>query len=382
MAGPLEGVRVIDLSQVIAGPLATTWLADQGADVIKVEDSHGDPSRSIGTRKGDMSALYCAVNRGKRAIVLDLKSQEGKQALTALLREADVFVQNFRPGVIERLGFGYETVAAFAPRLIYCSMSGYGAEGPRAKARVYDAIVQASSGFAAQQAVGGGEPELIRTYMIDKTTALVAAQAITAALFARERVGRGQLVSLNMFDAAVALFWPEGMQNYTFVDDPPEAMPDVGDFYRLWATRDGHVALASPQQVEFVALARAVGRPELADDPRFSTINVRNKNRVAYWAILSEAVASWSTDELDARLRAEDAAGGRVNRREDLLKDEQAAYNGTIVEIADESLGRLRAARHPVHFSATPTDAPRRPPRFNEHTHEILREIASEESSQ
>lgn len=376
MPGPLEGIRIIDLSQVIAGPFATTWLADQGADVIKVEDAHGDPSRSIGTRKGDMSALYCAVNRGKRAIVLDLKSDDGKRALEALLREADVFVQNFRPGVIERLGFGYERVKEIAPRLVYCSMSGYGPEGPRAKARVYDSIVQASSGFAAQQAVGGGEPELVRTYLIDKTTALVAAQAITAALFARERTGRGQLVSLNMFDAGVAIFWPEGMQNHTFVDDPPDAMPEVGDFYRLWATRDGHVALASPQQVEFLALARAVGRPELAEDPRFATINVRNQNRLAYWEILSEAVASWSTDELDARLRAEDAAGGRVNRREDLLEDEQAAVNGTIVEIADDRLGRLRAARHPAHFSGTPIDAPRRAPRFDEHTQAVLRDVS------
>ena len=376
MPGPLDGIRIIDLSQVIAGPFATTWLADQGADVIKVEDAHGDPSRSIGTRKGDMSALYCAVNRGKRAIVLDLKSDDGKQALEALLREADVFVQNFRPGVIERLGFGYERVKEIAPRLVYCSMSGYGPDGPRAKARVYDSIVQASAGFAAQQAVGAGEPELVRTYLIDKTTALVAAQAITAALFARERTGRGQLVSLNMFDAGVAFFWPEGMQNHTFVDDPPDAMPEVGDFYRLWATRDGHVALASPQQVEFLALARAVGRPELAEDPRFATINVRNQNRVAYWEILSEAVASWSTDELDARLRAEDAAGGRVNRREDLLADEQAAVNGTIVEIADDRLGRLRAARHPARFSDTPTDAPGRAPRFDEHTQEILRDVS------
>lgn len=375
MPGPLDGLRIIDLSQVIAGPFATSWLADQGADVIKVEDARGDPSRSVGTRKGDMSSLYCAVNRGKRAIVLDLKSDDGKEALDGLLRGADVFIQNFRPGVIERLGFGYERIAKIAPRLIYCSMSGFGPGGPRATGRVYDPIVQAAAGFATQQAAGAGEPELMRTYVVDKTTALVAAQAITAALFARERSGRGQLVSLNMFDAAVAFFWPDGMQNHTFVDDAPEPMPEVGDYYRLWATRDGHVALSSPQQVEFLALARAVGRPEMADDPRFATMNARNQNRLAYWEILSEAVAAWSTDELDARLRAEDAAGGRVNRREDLLEDEQAAFNGTIVEITDDRLGRLRAARHPVRFSDTPTAAPGRPPHFNEHTQEVLREI-------
>ena len=377
MPGPLHGVKIIDLSQVIAGPLGTGWLADQGADVIKVEDARGDTARSIGTRKGDMSALFCAANRGKRAIVLDLKSDDGKSTLKALLRDADVIVQNFRPGVLDRLGFSYESVSEYAPRLIYCSMSGYGTTGPRAKGRVYDPIVQASSGFASQQAVNGGPPELIRNYLIDKTTAIMASQAITAALFARERTGLGQKVTLNMFDAAVAFFWPEGMQNFTFMDDPPETMPEVGDTYRLWATRDGHVAVSSPQPAEFRALARAVGRPEMAEDPRFATLNMRNQNREAYWAELSAAIASWSTDELDARLRAEDAAGGRVNHREDLLTDEQAASNGTIIEIQDEKLGRLRGARHPASFSATPIDPIRRAPRHNEHTDEILREISA-----
>ena len=376
MPGPLDGIKIIDVSQVIAGPLATAWLADQGADVIKVEDKRGDPSRSIGTRKGDMSALYCAANRGKRSIVLDLKSADGKAALDALLRDADVFVQNFRSGVIERLGFGYERVSEFAPKLVYCSMSGFGTTGPRAKARVYDSIVQAAAGFAMQQAPSGGGPELMRSYICDKTTAMIAAQAITAALFARERSGRGQKIELNMFDAGVAFFWPEGMQNHTFVDDPPEPTSEVGDFYRLWPTRDGHVAVASPKQEEFTALARAIGRPELATDERYATMDARNRNRLEYWAILGEAIGSWSTDELDARLRAEDAAGGKVNRREDLLTDEQAACNGTIIEMDGGALGRLRGAKHPAQFSATPIGPPRVAPRHGEHTKDVLAELS------
>ena len=372
MAGPLKGVKIIDLSQVIAGPLATAWLADQGADVIKIEDARGDPSRAIGTRKGDMSALFCAVNRGKRSVILDLKSADGKSALDTLLQSADVLVQNFRPGVIERLGFGYERLAEEHPRLIYCAMSGFGSKGPRAKARVYDSVVQASAGFAAQQARSGGEPELVRNYLCDKTTALIAAQAITAALFARERTGRGQKIDLNMFDAGVAFLWPEGMQNHTFVDDPPDATPEVGDFYRLWATKDGHVAFASPKQEEFTALTRAIGRPELRSDARFATMDARNRNRDVYWATLADAIGAMTTDELDARMREEDAAGARVNQRADLLTDAQAIANGTIVEIDGGKIGRLRGARHPARFSDTPADAPTRAPEHGEHTRSVL----------
>ena len=375
MPGPLEGVKIVDLSQVIAGPLATMWLADQGADVIKVEDRNGDPSRGIGTRKGDMSALFLACNRGKRSIVLDLKSPEGIAALDALLRDADVLVQNFRPSVIERLGFGYERLAETLPRLIFCSMSGFGAHGPRAGARVYDAVVQGAAGFAAQQAQNGAAPELVRSYICDKTTALVAAQAITAALFARERSGRGQQIDLNMFDAGVAFVWPEGMQNHTFADEPPDALPDVGDTYRLWPTRDGHVAIAAPRPEEFRAVARAVGKPELAADPRFATLAARNQNRVAYQAALAEAVALWSTDELDARFKAEDAAAGRVNTRADLLRDPQAQANGTVIEIDGGLLGRIRGPRHPARFSRTPVALPACAPGHGQHTEDLIASV-------
>jgi crotonobetainyl-CoA:carnitine CoA-transferase CaiB-like acyl-CoA transferase len=368
----MAGIRIVDLSQVIAGPMATAWLADQGADVVKIEDRRGDPSRAIGTRKGDMSALFCAINRGKKSVILDLKSDAGCEALERLIETADVLVQNFRPGVIERLGFGYERLASKYPKLVYCSISGFGTQGPRANARTYDSVVQASSGLAAQQSSTGGPPELVRSYICDKTTAIVAAQAITAALFARERMGRGQHVELNMFDTGVAYLWPEGMQNHTFLDEPPATMPDVAAHYRLWPTRDGHVALAAPKQEEFQALVRAIGRPDLAQDARFNTINERFRNQKSYQAILGEAVAAWTTDELDARMRAEDAAGGRVNQREDLLGDPQAQTNGTMVEIAGSSVGRLRAARHPARFSATPTSPLRPPPAHGAHTDEIL----------
>ncbi len=362
--GPLAGVRVIDMSQVISGPLAAAWLADQGAEVVKVEDRRGDPARSIGPRKDDMSALYFAVNRGKSGRALDLKSEDGKREALALIAGADVLVQNFRPGVAERLGFGYEAVSAANPNIIYCSISGFGDAGPRAKGRAYDGVVQAVAGFAACQAGPDGQPDMVRSYVCDKTTALIAAQAITAALFARSRTGKGQKVDINMLDAAIAFVWPEGMWNHAFMDEAPALQPEVSTGYRLWKTKDGHIALASLQQSEFEATVRAFGRPELARDPRFSSIVERMKNREAYQAIAEEAIAQWPTLELEKRLAAEDAPGGRVNTRAALIDEPQAVANGTFVEIDAGELGRVRAPRHPARFSHTPTATPGPAPRL------------------
>ena len=364
--GPLKGVRVVDMSQVISGPLAAGWLADQGAEVVKVEDAKGDPSRLVGPRKDDMSALYFAGNRGKQGLVADLKSEKDRERVWAEIEKADVLVQNFRPGVADRLGFGYEAVAARNPRLVYCSISGFGAHGPRAKSRAYDSVVQALAGFAACQAGPSGEPELVRSYVCDKVTALIAAQAITAALFSRTTTGKGQHVEVAMFDVALAFNWPEGMWNQAFLDAPPAPAPEVSTSYRLWRTRDGHVSLSALQQVEFEALCRALESPEIYRDPRFATATLRMANRIEYRDLLEAKVASFTTAELDARLAHEDAPGGRVNLREDLLTDPQAQENGNFIEIDAGDLGRVRTARHPARFGSTPVNprphaAPRLP---------------------
>src|SRR5688500_12731961 len=198
MAGPLAGIRIVDLSQVVSGPMAAGWLADQGADVVKVEPPHGDPIRGLGPAKGDLSSAYIAINRGKRQICLDLKDPAAKQVLTRLIKRADVLVENFRPGVMDKLGFGWDAARAINPRLIYCSITGYGRDGPYAPLRAYDPMVQATAGIAATQPSPDGEPQLINTLVVDKVTALTAAQAITAALYSRERSGEGQHVEVAM----------------------------------------------------------------------------------------------------------------------------------------------------------------------------------------
>jgi len=352
--GPLKGVRIVDLSQVISGPMAATWLADQGADVVKIEDTTGDPARTIGPRKQDMSSLFYACNRGKRGLVADLKTEEGKAAAWAEIEQADALVQNWRPGVAERLGFSYEAVARRNPRLVYCSISGFGSTGPRAEARAYDGIVQAVAGFAACQAGASGEPELVRSYVCDKVTALTAAQAITAALFAREKTGKGQHVEVNMFDTALAFIWPEGMWNHAFMTDPPPPSPEVSAGYRLWQTRDGYMSLGGLQQKEFEAMCRALDAPELARDPRFASIVLRMKHRDEFREAVEARVASWTTAELDARMAQEDAPGARVNSREDLLKDPQALALGGFIETDAGDIGRVRGPRHPARFGATP----------------------------
>ena len=192
MAGPLEGIRIVDLSQVVSGPMAAGWLADQGADVIKVEGPGGDPVRGLGPVKGDLSSAFIALNRGKRSLTLDLKDEAAKPVLAELIRRADVLVQNFRPGVIEKLGFGWEAARTLNPRLIYCSISGYGPTGPYSGLRAYDPMIQASSGICASQLGPDGEPQLVQTLVCVTITGLMAAQAISAALYAREKTGEGQ----------------------------------------------------------------------------------------------------------------------------------------------------------------------------------------------
>lgn len=375
MPGPLAGVRVVDLSQVVSGPMAAGWLADQGADVVKVEPPHGDPVRGLGPARGDLSSAYIAINRGKQQVTLDLKDPAAKAVLTALIERADVLVENFRPGVMDKLSFGYEACTAINPRLIYASITGYGPDGPYAGLRAYDPMIQATSGVAATQLSPEGEPQLIQTLVMDKVTALTAAQAITAALFARERTGRGQHVEVAMLDAAVAFNWPEGMFNQGWVEEVP-SVPPYGRYSRLWTTKDGRrVVIGSFQDHEFTALCGALGRPELAADPRFATGRARAVNIKAWGPVLAEAVAALTADEFMAGCIAHGAGGAVVSTLDEVLSHPQVRHNGMVVEIEQGELGRVRTARHPARFSDTPVPSPRPAGRRGEHSDEVLGEL-------
>ena len=378
--GPLAGIKIVDLSQIVSGPMAVSMLADQGAEVIKVESPQGDPVRGMGPAKGDRSAMFIAVNRGKQGIAIDLKTRGGRTILERLVRWADVLVENFRPGTMERLGFGADRCAELNPRLIFASITGFGQDGPYSNIRVYDMVVQAVSGIAATQTDLKGNPSLVRSLIADKVTAVTMAQAITAALFHRERTGMAQRIDVAMLDAAVAFNWPDAMYNHSFVDDPPAPFPEYGALSRLWDAADGQVAIGMMQDVEFVALAKSLGRQDLADDPRFRSMGGRARNRADWAPEIARELAARTKDALMDGFIREGAVGGRVNSLAEVPGDPQVAHNEIIVEIANGAIGRVRGARPPALFAASPAVAAGAAPALGEHGRTVLADLGFDEA--
>lgn len=375
MTGPLAGYRIVDCSQIVSGPMAATMLADQGAEVIKVESPGGDPVRTLGPRKGDLSSMFIAVNRGKQGLCLDLKSPDGLAVLERLIATADVLIENFRPGVMARLGLDWDRVRSLNPRIIYCSITGFGPDGPYQNVRVYDPVIQAVSGIAASQVDREGTPGLVRHLVADKVTALTAAQAITAALLRRERTGAdaiGERVEVAMLDAAIAFNWPDGMYNNSFLDDAPERWPEYGAQMRLWKAADGQVAIGALQTAEFVALTRSLGREDLAADPRFATTAGRIRHQREWAPQVSAEIARRSRAELMAGFVAHGAVGGPVVALDDVPADAQVQHNGICIEVAhEEAVGRVRQARAPARFGA-PLPPPGPAPHLGQHSRQTL----------
>jgi crotonobetainyl-CoA:carnitine CoA-transferase CaiB-like acyl-CoA transferase len=376
MSLPLEGVRIVDLSAIISGPMATQILADQGADVIKVEGpGPGDLVRYLGPQRNGMTAMFAAVNRNKRAIALNLKTPEGKVVLLDLVRKADVFVENFRPGAIAKLGLGYEALRAINPGLIYVSMSGFGDTGPYAPRRVYDPVIQAVSGFSdTQKNATTGEPQLIQTLACDKITAITAAQAITAALYAKARGRGGRLVELNMLDCAIAFLWPDSFYNHA-IEGEFNRSPDFASFYSIRRTRDGFITMLALSDDEFHATCRAIGRPDMIEDPRFRTIGERMQNAKVMTDMISAMVERYATAEITARLEAEDVPHAVVLTRDQVLSNPQVVANGSIGTLDDPRAGRLRMAHAAGRFDGKPMPFRRPAPALGEHTSEILAEL-------
>jgi crotonobetainyl-CoA:carnitine CoA-transferase CaiB-like acyl-CoA transferase len=372
MPGALDGFRVIDFSQVIAGPLATRVLADQGADVIKVEPPSGDILRHMGGVAG-LSPTFATVNRSKRSLVLDLKKSGGVEALLRLVAGADVFVQNSRPGTADRIGIGEKELRAENPRLVYVSISGFGETGPYAHKRVYDPIVQGMSGLCEIQGAGTGPPGLVRVIVPDKVTALTAAQNITAALLARERTGQGQHVRLSMLDAVIAFVWPEGMAYHTFIGEgrriPPVPRRDL-----VFQTQDGHMIASTVAHREFQGFCRAVGKPEWLEDPRFSTTAGLVANATARLEMMAEVLKTRTTDEWLAALDAEDVPCGPVLTRDHIHEHAQVRENAILVEDDQPVAGRMRQPRPAERLDATPSAISRPAPTLGQHSEEVLRE--------
>lgn len=372
--GPLAGLKIIDLTSVISGPGAMGILCDQGADVVKVEPVAGDIMRSRGVRP-EFTPGFVSCNRGKKSIVLDLKKDDAKEILWKLVEEADVFAQNFRPGVAERLGFSAEEALKRNPRLIYLSISGVGESGPYVKKRVYDPVVQALSGLAEIQAEPStGRPRMIRTLVADKTTAIYAAQAVVSALYSREQSGKGQHVRVSMLDTMISYLWTEGMAQYSIVGEEDKATPTTAHDM-IFPTRDGYVTIGAVSDAEWRALCGAMKRPELIDDPRFATPGARNINRQERMEVTEEAIRQLTTNALLEVLEVADVPCAAVLSRLEMLKDRQVVNNEIVQVIDQPGLGKLRQARAAARFDGTPCDPVRTAPGLGEHTDSVLTEL-------
>jgi crotonobetainyl-CoA:carnitine CoA-transferase CaiB-like acyl-CoA transferase len=379
MAGPLTGIRILDLSSVVSGPLATAHLADQGADVIKVEPLAGDISRRSRQKisaDGQFSAMFVSVNRGKRSIALDLKQAEAVAIVRALALNADVLVQNFRPGTMERLGVGEVELRASNLRLIYVSISGVGDSGPYVKKRIYDPMIQALSGLAdIQSHPETKRPQMIRTILADKTTSIFAAQAITAALFARERTGKGQHVRISLLDTMIGYLWPEGMMQHTVPSRQQTAMATNAGPDLIFETADDYITVGTISDAEWRGFCAATEQPDLMSDERFNTAERRSLNAIARIELMAAILKTRSRADWLDRLDRADVPCAPVLRREEIVDNPQVIANG-LLEILDQpGVGKIRQARPAAIFAETPSGIAGPAPGLGEHTDGILKEL-------
>ena len=374
MAGPLDGIRVLDLCTIYSGPIAASILGDQGADVVKVESPQGDFMRHPGVyQRNGVGGAFAMMNRNKRGIVIDLSLAEGKGVFLKLVRDADVVMENYRPGVMERLELGYEVLREANPRLVFASINGVGHTGPYAGRRVYDAIVQSISGIGSLQSNPATErPILVNSLICDKITSMTAAQAIASALVARERTGTGQRLDIAMLDAALFFLWPDNMLPYTFAGDEQPHPGHRSHESMVRQTRDGYICTMPVQAAEWQGLFRALELPNLFEDERFRTQAGLDSER--FQAALNEAYAQFDTDDLAERLQAEQVPFAKINPRDEVMHDPQVQAMDALWEFEHPIAGPMRQARPPARFGETPAAIFRCSPELGEHTREVLGE--------
>jgi crotonobetainyl-CoA:carnitine CoA-transferase CaiB-like acyl-CoA transferase len=376
MPGPLHGYRIVDLTSNVAGPLGTMILGDQGANVIKVEAPDGDSTRAGANRRGGFSAGFLNNNRNKRSITLDLKNPVAIETLKRLAAGADAFVQNYRPGVADRLGVGEAAIRAVAPNIVYVSISGFGEKGPYAQAPAYDPVIQGFSGLATVQAGSDkARPRLLRTILPDKLTAITASQAITAALLARERTGEGQHVRLSMLEAVVAFLWSSDMSGQTFVGEEPAEQEAASTIDLIYETADGYITAAVVTDRQWIGLTRALDKSEWLEDERFKTPSLRSQNIEARLQMTQDALIGGPSAEWLEKLTQADVPCGPVLTRSQLIRHPHVLAMEILEEYGHPKAGRLRQSRAAARFSQTPPAIRRGAPVLGEHTDQVLGEI-------
>ena len=384
MTLPLDGVRIVDLTQVMGGPFCTMQLADLGADVIKVEPPTGDLSRRMGgaelEMRGDDNAPFFALNRNKRSIVLDLTRERDHAVFVALARTADVLVESFRPGVTRRLGVDYDALAAINPRLIYTSISGFGQTGPYADRPGFDLIAQGMSGIMSVTGEPDGTPVKCGVPIADLAVGLIAANGVLAALVAREKTGRGQYIDTSLFEAALAMSVWETTE-YWATGDTPRAMGSAHRLsapYQAFRTSDGYITLAALTPVQWIELCATLDRPALARDPRFETNAARMANRAALVCEIEAALSGRTTAEWVDRLIAAGVPAGPIHDFAQVFADPHTHERRMVEDVEHPVAGRVHTLGFPLKMSDTPLRVRRPPPLLGEHSAEILRELGME----
>ena len=378
MAGPLSGVRVVDVSEVISGPLATMILADQGAEIVKIEPPrYGEESRQLANYRNGMAGLYANCNHGKRSIGINLKSERGLELALEMIREADVFVQNWRPGAAERLGLGETALREVNPRIIYASITGYGDDGPYAGRRGYDPIFQCLTGYvAAQTNPEVPIPDLVRNAVVDKATSYSLAQAITAALYARERGADGQHVKVAMLDAGLAFFWPDGMLRHTLPGEGIDHYVVPGERYQLMNTADGQLVMWAGTAEQMRASLLVVGEDELASSPsQRGKPMLEEENQIARTEAVYAGFAKLTSEEAYRRCIEHELPAAPVLSHEDVLLDPQVIHNGCVIEAEHPVYGRYRRAAPSAKFSGTILEPTSAPSLYGEQSEDILEEM-------
>lgn len=376
---PLEGITILEFSTMITASFAAMQMAEQGARVIKVEPLNiGDPLRYIGENKGGISSLFANCNRGKEAIRVDIKSEAGQAIIREMIPEIDIVIHNFRPGVMDKLGLGSDDLRALNSRLIYTAISGFGKEGPLSSAPAYDPVIQAQAGFTAVQ--GTEEPTFIRNLMCDKITAYTACQAVTCALYVREKTGEGQHIDLSMIDAGLFFLFPDGFQNHTLLDDDIEPQPMLIDLlYQLTKTKDGAVTISAGTSEQQMRSLIAMGMEHLLADERFDSMEKMIANLDLFRSLVAEEYLKHTTDEVIARMKEADVPCARCLDRDEVLAQEQLSANDTVEVIDHPIMGSMRIVKAPPRFGGERLTPGGPSPDHGEHTRQVLASFAMDD---
>jgi crotonobetainyl-CoA:carnitine CoA-transferase CaiB-like acyl-CoA transferase len=375
--GPLAGIKVLDLTTVVLGPLATQILGDLGAEVIKVESPEGDIMRYAGpARHREMGHVFLNLNRNKRSLALDLKRPEAAPVFLALVAQSDVLMHNMRPQAMARLGFTWERLREVNPRLVYCSAQGYGQNGPLADRPAFDDIIQGGCGLVSLETATGGEARFVPTLIGDKTVGLTMVYAVMAALLQRAHTGRGQAIEVPMLETMTAFVMAEHMGGLTF--DPPIGPPGYARMLapdrRPHRTADGYICILPYTDRHWKDFFRIADRPELAEDPRLADAQTRSRHVAELYALVAECARAAPTAFWLAKLEAADIPCGPVNPLADLPADAQLAAVDFFPLTEHPSEGSIRIVRPPVRFGDADWTLRQPAPRLGEHSREILRE--------